>query len=254
MKRIVSMWAILILGLFIFGGLAIAQEEEEEATEGKIVETQITKQMPPSCQLMMQPMAGMMPGMMGPMCQGPMSCGMMGGKMGSGMNCCGMMPSGMMGCGKMCGMGQGGMQCGMGCGSCCEQLHQLGCPSHFMEMAGDLELSEEQATNLKAICAAHKKDVIRKQADLKVAKMELNELVGLPNADLAKVKAKITEIGSMKQSMCLAQLATIEKAHKVLTTEQMKKFNEMKRKMSCPTGKAGMMPKVKKYIKMKVEE
>ena len=154
MKRILSRWAILMVGLLAFGGLAIAQEEEEEATEGKIVETQITRQMPPSCRLMTQPMGGMMPGMMGPMGQGPMSCGMMGGKMGGGMNCCGMMPGGMMGCGKMCGMGQGGMQCGMGCGSCCEQLHQLGCPSYFIEMAAELELSEEQIAYLKAICAA----------------------------------------------------------------------------------------------------
>lgn len=223
MKRILSMWAILMLCLFVSGGLAIAQEEKEEAAEGKTVETHIITQTPSGCQSMMQQMPGMMPG-------------------------------GMMGCGKMGGMGQGGMECGMGCGPCCEQLNQLGCPCYLIGMAEELELSEEQVANLKAICAEHKKDVIRKQAEVKIAEMELKELVAMPNADLTKVKAKITEIGSMRQSMCLTQLATIEKAHKVLTAEQMKKFKEMKKKMCCQTGKPCMMPKVKKLIKMKVEE
>jgi Spy/CpxP family protein refolding chaperone len=235
MKRILSMWAILMLSLLIFGGLAIAQEEEE-AAETKTIETQITTQTP-SCRLMMQPMGRqMMPGMMG-------------GKMCGGMQCCDMM-----GCDMMGGMGQGGMQCGMTCDPCCKQLHELGCPGCFVKMAAELELSEKQVNDLKAICAAHKKDVIRKKADIKVAELELGELVGNPDVDLTKVKAKLTEISSMKQSMCLSQLATIEKARRVLTSEQLTKFKDMK-KETCGMGmKPGTMPKVKKVIKMKMGE
>jgi Spy/CpxP family protein refolding chaperone len=229
MKRILSMWAILMLGLLIFGGLAIAQEEEEGATETKTIETQIMTQTPP-CRLMMQPMRGMMPGMMGPMGQGQMGCDMMG-----------------------C-MGEGGMKCGMGCGQCCKQLHELGCPGCFVKMAKELELTDQQVKDLKAICSEHKKDVIRKRADIKVAELELSDLIEQPTVDLTKVKAKLTEIGSMKQSMCLAQLATIEKAHKVLTTEQLTKFKDMKKEMCGAGTKPGAMPKIKKYIKMKVEK
>jgi Spy/CpxP family protein refolding chaperone len=228
-KRILSMWAILMLSLLIFGGLAVAQEEEE-AAETKTIETQITTQTPSSCRLMTQPMGRMMPGMMGPMGQGQMGCGMMGG------------------------MGEGGMQCGMMCDPCCKQLHELGCPGCFVQMAAELELSEKQVNDLKAICVAHKKDVIRTKADIKIAVVELSELVGQPDVDLAKVKAKLTEIGSMKQSMCLAQLATIEKARRVLTSEQLTKFKDMKKK-TCGMGmKPGTVPKVKKVIKMKMGE
>jgi len=248
MKRILSMWAILMLSLLIFGGLAIAQEEEEEAAETKTIETQITTQTPP-CRLMMQPMGGMMPGMMGPMGQGQMGCGMMGGKMCGGMQCCNMM-----GCGMIGGMGQGGMQCGMMRDPCCKQLYELGCPGCFVKMAAELELSEKQVNDLKAICTAHKKDVIRKKADIKVAELELSELVGQASVDLTKVKAKLTEIGSMKQSMCLTQLATIEKAHRVLTSVQLTKFKDMKKEMCGMGMKPGTMPKMKKVIKMKMGE
>ncbi|MCX5799970.1 MAG: hypothetical protein NTX17_01075 [Candidatus Eisenbacteria bacterium] len=245
MKRFLAMWVILMLGLLMFGGLVVAQEEEEEATQTKTIETRIMTQAPSSCQFMMQPMAGMT----GSMCQGSMGCGMMGGNA-----CCGMTSGGMMGCGKSGARGQCGMQGGMGCGPCCQQLHELGCPSHLVGMAGELELSEKQITELKAICAAHKKEVVRKQADLKIVGMELDEIVGLPGVDLAKVKAKMMEICSMRQSMCLAQLATIEKAQKVLTAAQMTKFKEMKKEMSCPAGKPGTMSRVKKHIKVNVEE
>jgi Spy/CpxP family protein refolding chaperone len=241
MKRILSMWAILMLSLLVFGGLAVAQEEEEEAAETKTIETQITTQTPP-CRLMMQPMGQMMPGMMG---QGQMGCGMMGG----GMACCDMM-----GCGMMGGMGQGGGQRGMMCDPCCKQLCELGCPGCFVKMAAELELSEKQVNDLKAICAAHKKEVIRKKADIKIALVELSDLVSQRDVDLTKVRAKLTEIGSMKQSMCLAQLATIEKARRVLTSEQLTKFKDMKKEMCGMGMKPGTMPKMKKVIKMKMGE
>jgi hypothetical protein len=244
MKRILSILAILMLGLLMFGGLAIAQEEEEEAAQTKTIETQVISQMQPPCQSMMSPMGGMMPGMMGRMGQGQMGCGM---------QCCGMGGQ-EMGCGMMGGMGRGGMQCGMGCGKCCQQLHELGCPGCFVKMAAELELSDQQVKDLKAICTARKKDVIHKQADIKIAALELAELVGQPTADFAKIKAKITEIASMKEGMCLAQLATIEKARKVLTSAQMTKFKEMKKGMCGMGANPEKTTKVKKCIKLKMGE
>jgi len=235
MKKILSIWAILMLGLLVFGGVVMAQEEEE-ATETKTIETQVMTQPPANCRLMVQPMGGMM------------------GSMGQGQMGCGMMP-GMMGC-----MGEGGMCCrmtgckggAMGCGECCKQLMDLGCPTCLMEMAAELELTDKQIMELKTLCSAHKKDVIRKNADLKVAEMELGDLTMMPDPDMAKIRAKITAIGEMKQDMCLAQLATIEKAHRVLTSEQMTKLKEMRKEKCCPMGKAGAGQTMKKCIKMKV--
>jgi len=243
MKRILWLLAILMMGLMAFSGLAFAQEEEETG-ESETVEAQIV-QAPPCQQMpgMMPGMPAMTPGMMGNMCgMGGMGCGMMPGGMGRGM----------MG-GKGCGM-MGGQNCGMMCGGgCCGQICQLGCAGHLMGMAQELELTEAQIADLKAICSAHKKEAVRKKAEMKIAEMELGELAAMPNADLAKVKAKLTEICSMKQSMCLAQFANIEKARKVLTTEQMKKFKEMRSKMSCAAGMPGMM-KMRKSVKVKVEK
>jgi Spy/CpxP family protein refolding chaperone len=160
---------------------------------------------------------------MGSMGAGPgMGCGMMGGNRGGA------------GCGMMCGqMGQG-MGGGMG---------KHGCASGYLNCAEALKLTEKQKAELKAICSAAKKAMIRKHADIRVAQTELNEIMSDDVLDFAKAKAKIAEISDLKASVQTDRLNNIQKAQKVLTADQLKQCRAM-----CMGSCGAAGPQVKKCI------
>lgn len=129
----------------------------------------------------------------------------------------------------------------------CKELHQYGCPGFYEKYAEELGLSDKQVNNLKAIWSKYKKGVIRKKADIKIAEIELSEILGQDTIDFGKAKAKITKIGSMKQDIRLDHLNTIEKGQKVLTAEQLTKFRTLKKK--CCQGM--MEPGMGKFLMKK---
>lgn len=142
-----------------------------------------------------------------------MDHGMMLGKMGSG--CC-EMGSGMMHkCMKMCGMGQM-MGEGMGC---CKK-------SFFLCCKEEMDLTDEQVLSLKKIKMNFAKGDIQRDADLKIAHLELKELLGADKVDIDKAGKKIKSIASMKAEKKIAHLKSFEKAKQVLTEEQMKKVKK----------------------------
>jgi len=149
---------------------------------------------------------------------------------------CPMMPR-MMGGGMMLG---GMMGEGMMVDPVCRELHQFGGPGFYGKYADGLGLSDQQVNDLKAIWSKYKKGVILKKADIQIAKIELGEILGQDTIDFSKAKAKITQIGSLKQDIRLDHLSSIEKAQKVLTTEQLAKFKTLKKKGGKGMMKSGM--------------
>lgn len=135
-----------------------------------------------------------------------------------------MMMQGGMPCMKMCQgmMGQKGDPIEKG-------LRHLGCPDFFTKHTEQLGLSEKQVADLKAIRWNQRKSVIKKRADIQIAHVEFEELLDQEKVDFGKVKAKITEIGDLEQDMRLSRLSSIQKAHKVLTTEQLEKAKTLKK-------------------------
>jgi hypothetical protein len=164
-------------------------------------------------------------------------CQMMGGgQMGQGgmmPGCCqmmgGMMPMcpSMMGRTMACGQGPGMME-GQG-HPAAKALQQLGCPNFFLKQAEELNLSDQQADELKSMKNEQHKWHIQKRADIEVAQVELEELLDQDPVNFDKVKAKLSQIGDMEKEMLMARLAVIQKAHKVLTAEQLEKAKEMKK-------------------------
>jgi Spy/CpxP family protein refolding chaperone len=147
-------------------------------------------------------------------------CGMQSGMMGS----CGM-GGGMHGCSGMCaGMKEmcGGM---MGeKGQCCKRDFFLCCKDH-------LELTDEQVTSLKTMRMQFLRGDIQKDADLKLAELELKELMSADKLDMPAVEKKIKAIHGMKADKKIAHLKAFEKAKGVLTPEQMEKKKEHHKKM-----------------------
>lgn len=134
---------------------------------------------------------------------------------------CGSMGSGMMGCGKMgAGMGMcGEMKGGCGGGGCSKMGFFLCCRK-------ELELSDKQVTDLKSIKMDFQKGKIRKEADLKIAELELKGLMHDDDAPIKNIEAKLKAAAKLKTDMKLSHIKAFREAKALLTPEQMEKMKK----------------------------
>ena len=102
----------------------------------------------------------------------------------------------------------------------------------FLCCKEELELTDEQVKSLKSIKMDFMKADIQKEADLKVADLELEELMSADKLDMATVEKMIKSIHSMKAEKKIAHLKAFEKAKGLLTPEQLKKKKEHHQKMT----------------------
>jgi len=165
------------------------------------------------------------PGMMG-------NCGMYGNMMGPGMmGDCGM-------CGNMMGPGMMG-----GCG-----MHGHGCS--MMDRLMDLNLDEQQRTSINEIKRKMMTDTIRRSADMRIAQIELRDLLQQDPVDMKAVEAKVKQLESMRTEMRLSHIKAREEIKAKLTPEQRKEFREMLEERPMMRG-MGMMRGYRRGMDMK---
>ena len=90
-----------------------------------------------------------------------------------------------------------------------------------------LGLSDDQVKKLEQLRSDFEKETIRNEADIRVAEIDLNNLLQAQNADLAKVEAKIRDIERLRADLRIARIRAIEKGKALLTAEQRKKLQEL---------------------------
>jgi Spy/CpxP family protein refolding chaperone len=90
-----------------------------------------------------------------------------------------------------------------------------------------LGLSSDQVKKLEQLKADFQKESIRRDADARVAEMDLKSLLEAQPADMAKVEAKVREIERGRADIRLARIRVIEKAKELLTADQRKKLQEI---------------------------
>jgi hypothetical protein len=90
-----------------------------------------------------------------------------------------------------------------------------------------LGLSATQVKSLEQLRNDFQKESIRKDADIRVAEMDLNGLLSAEKIDMPKVEAKVREIERMRADLRLARIRTIEKGKDLLTADQRKKLHEL---------------------------
>jgi Spy/CpxP family protein refolding chaperone len=71
------------------------------------------------------------------------------------------------------------------------------------------------------------KDTTMQQAKVRVAELELNELLDAAKPDAAKVEKKVREMESLRSELTLSRVRYLLKAADFLTPEQFKKFRAM---------------------------
>lgn len=90
-----------------------------------------------------------------------------------------------------------------------------------------LGLTADQVTQLESLRAEFQKEAIRRSADIQVADTELAELLGAEPVDLAKIEAKLRQLGGLQADFRLSRIRTLEKGKALLTPDQRKKLTSL---------------------------
>jgi heavy-metal resistance protein len=91
----------------------------------------------------------------------------------------------------------------------------------------ELGLSSGQVQTLEGLRAQFQKEAIRADADLRVAEMDLSQLLSKEPADMTAVEAKIREIEKRRADLRVARVRAIESGRAVLSADQREKLRTL---------------------------
>lgn len=157
------------------------------------------------------PMKEACPGMGGAACpECPMGEGCPTMKGGMGSHGHGMMKGPMMWDG-----GMGGMMGGSNYGKM------------YMKAIRALNLTPDQKAKAQALHSDYHKKTIRAMADIKIAEIELRDIMSADPASLEKVRVKINEISAKKADLRFSRIKALDEFKKILTPEQKKQLKDI---------------------------
>jgi Spy/CpxP family protein refolding chaperone len=90
-----------------------------------------------------------------------------------------------------------------------------------------LGLSDDQVRRMEQLRTDFEKESVRKEADVRVAEMDLETVLDAPSVDMGKAEAKVRDIEKSRADLRIARIRAIEKAKDLLTPEQRKKLQEL---------------------------
>ncbi len=91
----------------------------------------------------------------------------------------------------------------------------------------ELGLSTGQVQTLERLRTDFQREAIRREADLRVAEIDVGTLLKADPVDLGQVEAKLREIERMRTDSTLARIRTIEQGKAQLTPEQRSKLQAL---------------------------
>jgi Spy/CpxP family protein refolding chaperone len=108
-----------------------------------------------------------------------------------------------------------------------DHMDMMGGDMMCMEHADYMGLTDDQMAKMKPIHREMQKKQIRSNADLKIAQIELMEIMEVKNFDLDKATAAVKKIEDMKTAQHLEMLRAIKDIRAILTEEQFKNMHKM---------------------------
>lgn len=90
-------------------------------------------------------------------------------------------------------------------------------------IAKEIGLTEDQAKKIDALATAHRKEMIKLEADLKIAKLELDDLMDNMDSETA-VRKKAQEVSKLQEKIYTSRIEHRLAMNKILTAEQQKKL------------------------------
>ena len=99
----------------------------------------------------------------------------------------------------------------------------------FAGLANDIGLSAEQQDSIRRIHTDARKAGIRRNADLRIARMELDELMGAATLDEAKIAARVKAIGDLQAAAFKERTESRLAVRRLVTAEQYQKMQQAMR-------------------------
>lgn len=90
----------------------------------------------------------------------------------------------------------------------------------MLDHRDELGLTHDQASRLEALRNDFTREAIRREADIRIAELDLQALLAEERLDMARVEAKIRELGKLRTDLRVERVRTIEQGRGVLTSEQ----------------------------------
>jgi hypothetical protein len=103
-----------------------------------------------------------------------------------------------------------------------------------------LGLNDEQVQKLRQLRSDYEKETIRKHADLRVARLEMRDLLEQKNIDMGQLEKKIRQIEGVRSDLMLFRVKSLMKAKEFLSAEQFDRLRKMTLAMAAHRG-GGMM-------------
>jgi Spy/CpxP family protein refolding chaperone len=91
----------------------------------------------------------------------------------------------------------------------------------------ELGLSPEQVGRLETLRGDFTREAIRRDADIRIAELDLAALLEQDPLDFPKVETKVRELAQLRADLRIARLRTIEQGKAVLTPEQRTRLQTM---------------------------
>ena len=95
-----------------------------------------------------------------------------------------------------------------------------------------LELTDAQKTRIKKITLDAQKEEIAKQADLRIARLELRAMMEELKPDRTKIRSQIKKISNLRSEVQIISVNQRLDIKEQLTPEQIKKFQDLRKERS----------------------
>jgi Spy/CpxP family protein refolding chaperone len=122
-------------------------------------------------------------------------------------------------------------------------MDMMGGDMMCMEHADKMGLTDEQMEKMKPLHREMQKKQIRSKADLKIAEIELREIMEVKDFDLDKATYAVKKIEDIKTAQHLEMLKAMKDMRAILTDDQFKKMHKMCMKPGEKKPEKGMMNK-----------
>jgi Spy/CpxP family protein refolding chaperone len=103
----------------------------------------------------------------------------------------------------------------------------------------DIGLTDEQVSEIRRIHGEARKAAIKRNADLRVARLELDELMAAPTLDESKIAARVKAIADLQAAALKERTDSKLAVRKLVTPEQFQKMQQLRRHRF---GERGMRP------------
>lgn len=103
-----------------------------------------------------------------------------------------------------------------------------GMPGYFLGLRDELGLTEDQVNKLETLKSETEKRTVQTRADLRVAQIELRDLLRQDDVAMNDVNPQIDKIASLRAEMLRTLVESRLNAREVLTAEQREKLDALK--------------------------